>query len=115
MRIEQDGAIKKVLDDGQIDKAPQGAHIGDVAAPFLIGARGLEVLCKHIGIGVQGSIAILDVPKRHSFAGDRANMQLAHQAQDRLVVDGDALLALDAHLDAPVAIGLTGSFIGSPH
>ena len=113
--MSQDGSVKKVLDDRQIDKSLLGIDIGNVCSPFFIRSFGFEVLPQEIGVSMDISILFLYEPLRVPFPRYRANIELSHQPQDCFVIDFDAVFSFNPDLYPSVAIGFPGYFIGLAH
>ena len=80
--MPQDRPIKEIFDDRQIDKSLLGRDVGNIRAPFLIGAIAPEVLAHQIWVGMNSSISIVDESVGIPFPGHRANIELSHQSQD---------------------------------
>ena len=113
--MSQDRPVKKVLDDGEVDKTLLGVDIGDVCTPFFIWTSGLEILAHPIGVGMDPSISMLDLPIGVSFSSDRTNMKLSHHSQNTLMIDLETIFSLDPDLNSSITMGVPGLFIGFTH
>ena len=113
--MPQDSPIKKILDDGQVDKALSGVDVGDVCTPFFIWASGLEILTHQIRVCVDPAISILDLSVRVSFPSNRTNVKLSHQPQDTFMIDRETIFSLDPDLNPSISIGVSGLFVGLTH
>lgn len=113
--MSQDSPIKKVLDDGQVDKTLSGVDVGDVCTPFFIWASGLEILAHPIGVCMDPSISMLDLPIRVSFSSNRTNMKLSHHSQNTLMIDLETIFSLDPDLNSSITISIPGLFVSLMH